>query len=374
MPGSNHILVIPKPEAPGKTYIIGDVHGEIGGLQAVLAKLQPQDILIIAGDLFDRGAIVDPETGDLNPTSKQVMDVMIANAQAPAGTVPKIYSIRGNHEQDLLEILAMFEECKHRKTFDRQKLMSMANKIVTFISNGGAWIFNRTDNTPAQNQRFHAFKNFGYNQARSEKDIIALFPYIRALIAMDDLSTELLPEIKAYQEYVASIPFMVKVEEDRPVLVVHADLPLSDEEVDCLIAANEGFTDAQIQHLTGARVHEFAQGVRDHRSNMVVVGHNIIDEPENTSSTSAVPVRASTNHINLDGGAYFTKGFLCYNVTDNQIEIVGSNLPKESLPLLNYARDKIADHLRTVAHQDTRDFDRDANSVKRMRKGSLEGN
>ncbi len=58
MPGSNHILVIPKPEALGKTYIIGDVHGEIGGLQAVLARLNPQDILIIAGDLMDRGAIV----------------------------------------------------------------------------------------------------------------------------------------------------------------------------------------------------------------------------------------------------------------------------------------------------------------------------
>lgn len=299
----------------------------------------------------------------------------MAHAQAPAGTAPKIYAIRGNHEQDFLEILAIFEEFKYRATFDKQKVMSILNKMISFIGNGGAWIFNRPDNTPAQSQRFHAFKNFGYNNARSDADILALLPYIKALIATDDLSTELLPEIQAYQEFVATLPFMIKVAEDRPVIVVHSDLPLSDVEVDRMIAEEEGFTDAQIQHLTGARVREFAQpGVRDHRSNLVVVGHNIIDEPDSTRSTTpAVPVRASTNHVNLDGGAYFTKGFLCYNVTDNQIEIVGNNLPAETVPLLNYARDTIAEHLRTIAHDDTRDLDRDDNGVKKRRFNSLDG-
>ncbi len=297
----------------------------------------------------------------------------MANAQAPAGTAPKIYAIRGNHEQDFLEILATFEEFKHRATFDQKKVASIVNKMVAFIGNGGAWIFNRPDNTPAQNQRFHAFKNFGYKHARSFADTLALFPYIKALIAKDDLSTELLPEIKASQEFVATLPFMIKVAEDRPVIVVHSDLPLSDVEVDRLIAEEEGFTDEQIQHLTGARVREFAQpGVRDHRSNLVVVGHNIIDEPDSASSAPAVPVRSGTNHVNLDGGAYFTKGFLCYNVTDNQIEIVGTNLPAEKLPLLNYARDTIAEHLRIFAHDDTRDLDRDDNGVKKRRFNSLE--
>jgi predicted phosphodiesterase len=369
MPDSNHILVLPPQASGGKTYIIGDVHGEIEAFDEVLERLNPQDILIIAGDLIDRGGILDAEKGLIEPTSKRVMDTLLRYAAATAGTLPKIYVIQGNHEQDFLDILALFEKLKVPENRNSTFYAEAARIIMTFIHNGGAWIFDRDDNSPEQNERFLAFKNYGYQPNHSLEDQRQLITHIKSLFRSEDPVLELLPEIQAYREFITVLPFVIKVEGERPVLVVHADLAFSDEEIDRKIAEKEAFTPEEILHMTGARVREYMPaGMRDHVSNLVVVGHNILDEPDSSSSTPALPVRSDTNHINLDGGAYFTKGFLCFNVTDNQIDIVGTKAPTEIDPLLLYGQAEIAEHLRTLAHGEDREDQSEEHIAKRARR------
>lgn len=368
MPNSNHILLLPPQESGGKTYIIGDVHGEIEAFNEVLERLNPQDSLIIAGDLIDRGGIIDNEKGLINPTSKRVMDTLLRYAAAPAGTLPKIYAIQGNHEQDFLCILTLFEKLTVPENRHSTFYAKAARIIMTFINNGGAWIFNREDNSPEQNERFLAFKNYGYQSTHGLEDQRQLIMHIKSLFQSEHPFLELLPEIQAYREFITALPFVIKVSGERPVLVAHADLAFSDEEIGRKIAEKEAFTPEEILHMTGARVREYMPaGVRDHSSDLVVVGHNILDEPNSSSSTPALPVRSDTNHINLDGGAYFTKGFLCFNVTDNQIDIVGTKAPTEIDPLLLYGQAEITKHLRNLAHREDREDQSAEHIAKRVR-------
>jgi GTP:adenosylcobinamide-phosphate guanylyltransferase len=355
MPDSNHILVVPRPKSSGKTYVIGDVHGEIETLNEVLAGLTPDDILIIAGDLIDRGCIFDKDTFIIHPTSQQVLETLLMHANAPAGTLPKIYAIKGNHEEDFLNILTSFEQRKlPENPHSRQWSEQLVRKTTSFIHNGGAWIFNRPDNTEIQDKRFCAFRDYGYSH--SSENHRRLILNMKSLFESQDIFKEILPQIHIYREYIASLPFVIKVEGDKPVLVVHADLPFSDAEIDDRIAAGEGFSSEEIRHMTGARVSEFSKDVRDRCSHLVVVGHNIIDDPNSSSPTRAVPVRSDTNHINLDGGAYFTKAFLLLDVTKKEIKIVGENLSlsKENERLLHYGKTKIAAHIRTWAQTEDR--------------------
>jgi len=82
-------------------YAIGDVHGCIRTLDALLARLAedaggalvPSDTLIFVGDYVDRG-----------PSSPEVIDRMIALlAASEAGTGPQVVCLRGNHDQMMLD-------------------------------------------------------------------------------------------------------------------------------------------------------------------------------------------------------------------------------------------------------------------------------
>ncbi len=79
-----------QPLPPGPLAIVGDVHGEIEALDAVLARLDalpgPRRALVFVGDLVDRG-----------PDSVAVVDrvaALVAEGRA--------HAVVGNHEQNLL--------------------------------------------------------------------------------------------------------------------------------------------------------------------------------------------------------------------------------------------------------------------------------
>ena len=367
MPCSNHILVVPNSESTGKTYVIGDVHGEIEAFNEVLSELKPHDTLIVAGDLIDRGGVMDAEAGFV-PASKQIMDTILRHANAPAGTMPKIYAIKGNHELDFLNILKAIDLLKIPENCNAGFRIKVGMVLANFFRNGGAWIFNRPDNSPEKNSRFLAFQAYGLQPSHSPEDKDRLILLMESFLSSPDPFAELLPEINTYREYIASLPYVIKVDGEKSVLVAHADLPFSDDEINRRVAEDKGFSHEEIKHITGARVREFGQpGERDHTSRLVIVGHNIIDEPDSSSSTPALPVRSDTNHINLDSGAYFTKGFLRFNVTDDQIDIVGTNISEENQPLLHYGQTEIAAHIRTLAHREDRDEAEGEPGLKRIR-------
>lgn len=76
-----------------RTFVIGDIHGDLAALEALLAKLSPKldagDTTVFIGDYVDRG-----------PDSRQVIDrVERFRGEAPGKTV----LLRGNHEDAWIE-------------------------------------------------------------------------------------------------------------------------------------------------------------------------------------------------------------------------------------------------------------------------------
>ena len=78
----------------GRTFAIGDVHGDIVALKTLLSRLptlDDLDTLVFLGDYIDRG-----------PRSKDVIDfVREVQQRAPM----KVVTLRGNHEDGWLRVV-----------------------------------------------------------------------------------------------------------------------------------------------------------------------------------------------------------------------------------------------------------------------------
>lgn len=77
-----------------RTFAVGDIHGDLAALRAVLAKLPPLDegdTLVFLGDYLDRG-----------PESRQV--IAFVRHELPKRTPAKIVALRGNHEDGWLRV------------------------------------------------------------------------------------------------------------------------------------------------------------------------------------------------------------------------------------------------------------------------------
>lgn len=79
-----------------RTFVVGDVHGHLDELRALLERLgeeaAPGDALVFVGDYIDRG-----------PDSKGVVELVMA--QADGGWDGPVTALRGNHEALLLDFL-----------------------------------------------------------------------------------------------------------------------------------------------------------------------------------------------------------------------------------------------------------------------------
>lgn len=77
-----------------RTFVIGDIHGDIGALYKLLhcfPELEATDTIVFLGDYIDRG-----------PSSKQVVDFVRA---LPNQTKAKVVALRGNHEDAWLRVI-----------------------------------------------------------------------------------------------------------------------------------------------------------------------------------------------------------------------------------------------------------------------------
>jgi len=78
----------------GKTFVIGDIHGQLGMLENLMARIPwrpDQDALFFLGDYVDRG-----------PDSKGVVDYILSLT----GRYSHIGCVMGNHERMLLDYLS----------------------------------------------------------------------------------------------------------------------------------------------------------------------------------------------------------------------------------------------------------------------------
>src|SRR5262245_28360551 len=77
----------------GRTFAIGDIHGDIAPLHRVLGRLPPlhaDDTVVFLGDYLDRG-----------PRSKDVVEQLMS---FPGRTPAKVVCLRGNHEDAWLRV------------------------------------------------------------------------------------------------------------------------------------------------------------------------------------------------------------------------------------------------------------------------------
>ncbi len=78
----------------GRTFAIGDIHGDLEALRRMLKKLpelDAKDTLVFVGDYVDRG-----------PQSRQVIDFL--RKDLPRSTKAKLVLLRGNHEDGWLRV------------------------------------------------------------------------------------------------------------------------------------------------------------------------------------------------------------------------------------------------------------------------------
>jgi serine/threonine protein phosphatase 1 len=78
----------------GRTFVIGDIHGDLDALFRVLSafpELDAGDTIVFVGDYLDRG-----------PKSKGVVDYVRA---LPTQTKAKVVALRGNHEDAWLRVI-----------------------------------------------------------------------------------------------------------------------------------------------------------------------------------------------------------------------------------------------------------------------------
>jgi serine/threonine protein phosphatase 1 len=79
---------------PGRTFAIGDIHGELEHLRALLGRmptLEPDDTVVFLGDYLDRG-----------PNSEEVVRVVRALHRTCGA---KVVCLRGNHEDAWLRVV-----------------------------------------------------------------------------------------------------------------------------------------------------------------------------------------------------------------------------------------------------------------------------
>lgn len=79
----------------GRTFAVGDIHGDLGHLTRLLERLPalaPDDTLVFLGDYVDRG-----------DASREVVERMMA---LPSATPARVVCLRGNHEDGWLTVCA----------------------------------------------------------------------------------------------------------------------------------------------------------------------------------------------------------------------------------------------------------------------------
>jgi GTP:adenosylcobinamide-phosphate guanylyltransferase len=122
--------------------------------------------------------------------------------------------------------------------------------------------------------------------------------------------------IRQIDRYMSDLPVIRLVSGRKPFIVVHADMPLSDQEL--LSRAQEGedlnLTESQFKRAIWWRAEDKEQPdpVREASSILVITGHSIIRSAPNKA------VRQDRNTVNLDVAAHAMNTFLVLNVTTRE--------------------------------------------------------
>lgn len=282
------IDVIPAPKSGGKLYGIGDVHGALTEFKAWLAGLKPGDVGISLGDLVDRGE-----------NSPGVILALVEHNKKNENS--PVYAIRGNHEAMSLKALQELEKNFNLIEHDLdapQILAENNNDIALHVLNGGEWLVN-------------LFVN--------EID--------RQLIKFDEATQKIVydenSQIAIIKQFLEEMPHQILVDDINPVLFVHADAPLNDQDTYLYINRQIPLTDNQNNYGYWAREDRgsdnrpsdtIMQDVgRSPYSMLMATGHNVVGKATDHM------LDVSKNKINIDVEAYENHALLSVNFTDGKV-------------------------------------------------------
>lgn len=323
----SHYLILDSTNSAEKIYITGDVHGSIDAFEAVLNHTE-DGTLVIVGDLIDRGLNARGEPG-----TPEVLNRIIAHNQR-ADARHKIYAVRGNHEEQFLRVVRAFEHGVAPETHE------------AFIHGGGGWIFKDMYN-PGRNESLVNSYDLSQSMPGRKGYLTPIYDHLGACLTHSDPRSFLVPQISTYQSYIESLPYVIKIDhETHPALVVHADMLLTDDELNRRIRENRPLGESEIIHMLSVKPENFSF-TRAGCKTPVYHGHNIIDGdvPRKSARGLVTAVRKETNHINLDGQAYRTGGFIVTNHTDGSAQAVGRSMKPSDQNYLQAACHEIESHL-----------------------------
>ena len=331
---TRHVIFVPQNTA-GCDYIIGDVHGDVETFKLVLAKLQVDDRLFLVGDLIDRRA-----------ESPEIIDLIQKNNLDPSK--PKIHSVRGNHEEDFLEVMKILYPPELSTPAELSK--KNKKKLKAFLKNGGGWIFS--------NQEAREF----YLDDRKKPDV--------NVHEINDLffpvTVKLLPEqtLRDMQKFIKDLPYAYvcgDLDNSNDFVICHADMPLNDQGLGAMKNDGSMLTPKQIEHITNARAKDplaarsstpafsLNHAVKDGRtatSTLLYCGHTAMKDSYDSA------IRSHTNTVNLDFSAYDSHRFVLVNHTAKTTKMVvskspnfSSGNPRKPLTLIGTALEKITAHL-----------------------------
>ena len=311
-----HIQVLPEIKGKGEDNIIGDLHGHADCLEAVMKTMKPGDRLFIAGDLVDRGK-----------KNAELIRMIIENKN--------VYAIRGNHEDLCLDGIRGLEEmAAFIKKHDKESIMDWATDtlkesppqlinsteqlILNHTVNGGEWLVK-------------LFKD------EIDAGIIKVNKNKKVTYAKNS-------EVKMIKDFMSDLPYLIHVRGIKPFNVVHADMPISDAELQYRILTGEGLSPEEVKYGTWARENSsnlYIKYVGNNKNSCITyVGHSIT-----TDNDGAKPVRNHSNTVNLDVGAYYLDANLVANHTRGRCKWAGPGVKELNQDRVQFIEAVVNSHM-----------------------------
>lgn len=331
-----------KKNTEGTDYAVADVHGNFELLKEAMKKvlgskdgspLEKHDRFFMVGDLVDKG-----------PQSLEIMRFILNNRKQKEK--PQIYVTRGNHEENCLwtirylEHLILLKKAQDEPDFFKKKY----NPTEHFKK------ISEEDPQYYQEQQFpyHEFLQMQHENHMDPRNggtwLKELFDkefeegkiFINAKREIEYDPASEIGQIKAYFE---SCPYVIEIE--KTAVIVHADLHMSDEE---LQAVKTGKKKLDIRER--AYLFEMAAWWRE------IPGNDEAPSPRNVKRTSPLSLPVICGHdiplsgrqihflrapntYNGDAGGYYNNVLLRFNLSRKLIELVNGSPDYKKPPYPN---------------------------------------
>lgn len=318
------IVVFPE-NTIGVDFVIGDLHGNANCLNEAINVLQENDRLFIVGDLTDRGK-----------DNIEVMKLLQENQE-------RVIAIKGNHENLTLNAISGLENmAREPKDIVHQTEEYLKEQMITKLESIFNLYHDKNKNKQQKQDTFQRdygnevnsvwnhIKNGGiwldklfYEELKSGKIIMSTGEDGEKLLTYNADS-----DVKMIKDYMNSLPYIVHVQGNNRFNMVHADMPINDQELQRRISNNEELTNAERGYATWAREgkpgkvinYTFQDKGRTDTSILTIVGHSIV------AKGAAPVVREKTNTIDIDVGTYSNDVSLLVNVTHGTCKFIGPKI------------------------------------------------